>query len=75
MDEELLQFGEQLKDAVSLMRKYKSENNLSMRADVDEFVVDGSREFEGWFQATEKDLVRLLPRQTGDFQLHRGITR
>ena len=56
VDEELLQFGEQLKDAVSLMRKYKSENNLSMRSEVDEFVVDGSRKFEDWFKATEKDL-------------------
>ena len=56
VDEKLIRFGEEIKDAVSLMRKYKSENNLSMRADVDEFVVDGSREFEGWFQATEKDL-------------------
>ena len=56
VDEKLIRFGEEIKDAVSLMRKYKSENNLSMRSDVNEFVVDGSREFEGWFQATEKDL-------------------
>ena len=56
VDGELIAFGEQLKDAVSLMRKYKSENNLSMRAEVDEFTVDGSRKFAEWFRATEKDL-------------------
>ena len=56
VDGDLIAFGEQLKDAVSLMRKYKSENNLSMRAEVDEFTVDGSKKFAEWFQATEQDL-------------------
>lgn len=57
LDAELLTFGEQVKEAVSLMRKYKSENDLSMRAEVDEFVVAGSQKYEAWFQASTKDLI------------------
>lgn len=56
IDEDILTYGEQLKEAVSLMRKYKSENNLSMRAEVEEFVIDCSKKYEDWFKATEKDL-------------------
>ena len=68
MDEKLIRFGEQIKDAVSLMRKYKSENNLSMRSDVDEFVVEGSKEFEDWFKATEKDLYACSHAKTVIFK-------
>lgn len=56
VDENILTFGEQLKDAISLMRKYKSENNLSMRAEIEEFVIHGSQKYEKWFNDTEKDL-------------------
>lgn len=57
LDDDLLLFGEQLKAAVSLMRKFKSENNLSMRAEIDKFVVSGSKQFTDWFTATESDLI------------------
>lgn len=56
VDEDILAFGEQIKDSVSLMRKYKSENNLSMKAEIDRFVVRCSERFAPWFSATEKDL-------------------
>lgn len=66
-DEDLLTFGEQLKEAIFLMRKYKSENNLSMRAEMDEFIVRGSKKYEDWFLATEKDLLACSHAKTITF--------
>lgn len=56
VDEKILQFGEEVKNAVSGMRKYKSENNLSMRAEMDELIVEHSPQFLDWFRQSEKDL-------------------
>lgn len=56
VNEDLLAYGDQLKEAISLMRKFKSENNLSMRAEIEAFTVRCSKKYEDWFKATEKDL-------------------
>lgn len=52
----LIQFGEILKETISDMRKYKSENNLSMRTEMDVLEIRCEPKFKGWFQRTEKDL-------------------
>ena len=57
LDEKLLKFGEEFKDVVMEMRKYKSENNLSMKTELESLTVTGSAEFEGFFKETEKDLI------------------
>ena len=56
VDEKILLFGEEVKIAVFGMRKYKSENNLSMRAEMSELIVEHSPQLLDWFRQSEKDL-------------------
>jgi len=39
-DETMIRFGEQLKDVIGKIRKYKTESNLSMKAEIDEIRID-----------------------------------
>ncbi|MDR0882990.1 MAG: valine--tRNA ligase [Oscillospiraceae bacterium] len=55
VDADLLAFGETLKAAVAEVRKYKSENNLSMRADVESATIVGSQQFADWLRESEAD--------------------
>ncbi|NLN24178.1 MAG: valine--tRNA ligase [Bacteroidetes bacterium] len=54
-DQSLLEFGEVLKNAISDMRKYKSENNLSMRAEIELLEVESGK-FYDWMMQSEKDM-------------------
>ena len=56
INNELIQFGERLKDIMFEMRKYKSERNLSMRTGMDNLDIRTERRFAEWFQQTEKDI-------------------
>lgn len=56
-DADLLEFGEVVKDFIAGVRKYKSENNLSMRAEMEEATVTCPQKFREWLLATEKDLL------------------
>lgn len=56
VDRDALAFGEQVKEAVFEMRKYKSDNNLSMKAEMEQLEIKGSAAFRTWFEQTEKDL-------------------
>jgi len=56
LDEEIMLFGEEVKNAVFGMRKYKSENNLSMRTEMGELIVKHSPQLLDWFRQSEKDL-------------------
>ncbi|MDR1629487.1 MAG: valine--tRNA ligase [Oscillospiraceae bacterium] len=56
IDQELIQFGEILKETISDVRRYKSENKLSMRAEMDVLEVRCEPRFFDWFKQTEKDL-------------------
>ncbi|HBR31276.1 MAG TPA: valine--tRNA ligase, partial [Clostridiales bacterium] len=56
VNDEILRFGEEVKSAISGMRKYKSENNLSMRTEMDELIIEHSPQFMKWFKQSEKDL-------------------
>lgn len=55
-DKSILLFGEEIKNGISGMRKFKSENNLSMRAEMDELIVEHSPQFLDWIEQSEKDL-------------------
>jgi valyl-tRNA synthetase len=56
-DEEILGFGETLKQAVFEVRKYKTENNLSMKTEVEEAVITADAKYQKWFSETEKDFI------------------
>ncbi len=68
MHPELLQFGEKLKDIIAGVRKYKTENALSMKAEMPELIIDTGNENREWFEKTLMDIkaccraveVRLL---------------
>ena len=66
IDTAIIDFGEKLKDVISEMRKYKTENNLSMRAEMDclKINTDG---FGDWFKQTEKDLQACSHAKTIEF--------
>ena len=54
---ELIGFGENVKSAMSAMRKYKAERNLSVRTEMGNLDVRAERRFMEWFKQTEKDLL------------------
>lgn len=57
IDTGLINFGERLKEAVSDMRRIKSENNLSMKAQMEVFHIQCEPEYLNWFERTKKDLA------------------
>ena len=57
VDSEILEFGETLKQAIGEVRRYKTENNMSMRTEIDEAVITSKSNFKQWFTETEKDFV------------------
>ena len=57
VDKNLLDFGEEIKNAVFEMRKYKSNNNISIKTELDVFTVTGSEKFKDWFMLTAKDMM------------------
>ena len=56
-DPEILQFGEFFKEAVYAVRKYKSENSLSMKAEIETVVVRAPESLLPLFRQNEKDLL------------------
>lgn len=56
-NDDVLLFGEQIKDIIFDMRKYKSDNNLSMKSEMSVLKIYGSKKYEPWFKLTEKDIV------------------
>lgn len=57
IDDSITQFGENLKDVLFNMRKYKSEHNLSMRTEMDVLDIKTKPCFIEWFKQTEKDIT------------------
>ena len=55
-DTELLKFGEEVKNSLAGMRRYKSEHSLSMRAEMEELRIECGAQFLDWFKQTEMDL-------------------
>lgn len=69
INEDILDFGEQIKKVVLDMRKYKSDNNLSMKSEVDSLTVQGAKKYEEWFSLTEKDIVACSHAKTIEYKL------
>lgn len=57
IDTELLEFGEILKSSIAEMRKFKSENNLSLRAEIETMNITAPDKLIPLFKRTEKDLL------------------
>ena len=53
---DLLQFGKTVVSLLSDVRKYKSENNLSLRAEIEKLNIACDPKFIEWFKKTEMDL-------------------
>lgn len=56
IDQEIILFGEKLKDAISETRKYKSENGLSIKSEIEEIVIDTEGKYKEMFRQTIKDI-------------------
>ena len=56
IDAEMIGFGEQLKNAIFEMRKFKSERNLSMATEMDALEIRVEQRFAEWFRQTEMDI-------------------
>ena len=69
IDGELIDFGERLKDVIFETRKYKSEHNLSMRAEMDVLEIHTERLFMEWFKQTEKDMLACSRAKTVKYVL------
>lgn len=57
VNSEIIEFGEVVKETISEVRKYKSENNLSMRTEMEEVTISISEKFKDSIESTEKDLI------------------
>ena len=56
-DAEILEFGELMKSSIAEMRRYKSENNLSMRTEIETMIISSPDHLLPLFKLTEKDLL------------------
>ncbi|WMJ86671.1 valine--tRNA ligase [Anaerocolumna sp. MB42-C2] len=57
MNQELLIFGEELKRIILEVRRYKSENNLSMKDEIDMVTVESKPNIKRYFRETENDIL------------------
>ena len=57
INQELLTFGEELKKTIMEVRRYKSENNLSMKDEIDMVTVESNSNIEKYFRKTENDIL------------------
>lgn len=56
IDDEIIIFGEKLKDIIAETRKYKSENSLSMKTEIEEIVINTEDKFAELFKETIGDI-------------------
>jgi len=56
-DKETLEFGETIKRAIAEFRKYKTENNMSMRVEIDSATIVADPGYKQWLLETEKDFI------------------
>jgi len=56
VDNDIIRFGEKLKDVISETRKYKTENALSMKSEIEKVVIDTDENLAGLFQQTINDI-------------------
>ncbi|MGI6577723.1 MAG: class I tRNA ligase family protein [Eubacteriales bacterium] len=56
IDDDIILFGERLKDVIAETRKYKTENALSMKAEIEEVTIKTDEKFLELFNRTTKDI-------------------
>ncbi len=56
IDEEIITFGEELKDVIAKVRRYKSENSLSMKAEIPEIKIETTEIYAELYKATIEDI-------------------
>jgi valyl-tRNA synthetase len=56
VDDEIISFGEKLKEIITETRKYKSENALSMKTEIEEVVINTDDKFMELFKQTLGDI-------------------
>lgn len=56
VDDEIIIFGEKLKDIITETRKYKSENALSMKTEIEEVVINTDDKYAELFKQTISDI-------------------
>lgn len=57
VDEEMLEFGKIVSEVVSDARRYKTENGLSMKTEMEKIEIKSPAKFKQYFAQTEKDLI------------------
>ena len=68
-DADALEFGELVKEAVSEVRKYKSENNISMKADIESMTIVTPEKYKADFDKTLGDIVACCHAQKVEFEI------
>lgn len=56
LDNDIILFGEKLKEIIANTRKYKSENALSMKSEIKEIVINTDEKFMELFKQTINDI-------------------
>ena len=67
LDSDLITFGERVKEALFEMRKYKSERNLSMRAEIAVLTIKTESKYLDWFKVIQNDLKACSNGQSVEF--------
>ena len=57
VNSDISEFGGHIKSAIFEVRKYKSEHNLSMRAEIPLLEIKSEARFSEWLKQTEKDIL------------------
>lgn len=63
VDAELLEFGKIVSEVIGDARRYKTENNLSMKTEMEKIEIKTPNKFMDYFKQTEKDLVACTSAQ------------
>jgi valyl-tRNA synthetase len=71
IDTELLEFGEALKNSIAEMRKYKSDNRMSMRAEMETMNITAPDRLIPLFEKSEKDLLACSRAKSLHYVAHR----
>jgi len=69
VDNELILFGEKLKDVISEARKYKTVNALSMKAEIEKLVITTEEKYMDLFRQTINDIKACCHANTVEIQL------
>jgi valyl-tRNA synthetase len=55
-ENDIMEFGDKLKEVIADARKFKSEHSLSMKAEMDSIAINTDERFAGLFERTIPDI-------------------